>query len=57
MGPCAGVDYNLTLCPLQSLHSNTFTMGNYARVDLNPMLYRVDFIHPSQGLRIWPQRT
>jgi hypothetical protein len=38
MGPYAGVDYNLTLCPLQRLHSNTFTMGNYARVDLNPML-------------------
>jgi hypothetical protein len=37
MGPNDGVDYNLTLCPLQ----NTFTMGNpmlesiltYARVN------------------------
>ena len=28
MGPYAGVDYNLTLCPLQSRHSNTFTMRN-----------------------------
>jgi hypothetical protein len=38
-GPYAGVDYNLTLCPLQSRRlqvSNTFTMGlgnPYARVD------------------------
>ncbi len=27
MGPYAGVDYNLTLCPLQS-RLNTFTTGN-----------------------------
>jgi len=34
MGPYAGVDYNLTLCLLQSL--NTFWQP-YARVVLNPM--------------------
>jgi hypothetical protein len=28
MGPYAGVDYNLTLCPLYRVDSNTFTMGN-----------------------------
>jgi hypothetical protein len=46
MGPTAGVDYNLTLCWLQSrLQSNTCTMGNpichkrpspYARVNFIP---------------------
>ncbi len=28
MEPYAGVDYNLTLCQLQSRLSNTFTMDN-----------------------------
>jgi hypothetical protein len=29
MGPYAGVDYNLTLCPIHSrVGANTFTMGN-----------------------------
>jgi hypothetical protein len=27
-GPYARVDFNLTLCPLQRVDSNTFTMGN-----------------------------
>ncbi len=37
MEPYAGVDYNLTLGPLQS-RLQQFTMGNpSARVDLNPM--------------------
>jgi hypothetical protein len=37
MGPYAGVDYNLTLCPLQSRLKHIFHGQPYARVDLNPM--------------------
>jgi hypothetical protein len=39
MGPYAGVDYNLTLCPLQSrLQQIYYGLGQpYARVDLNPI--------------------
>jgi hypothetical protein len=33
MGPYVGVDYNLTLCPLQHIYHGQ----PYARVDLNPM--------------------
>ena len=33
MGPYAGVDYKLTLCPLQHIYHGQ----PYARVDLNPM--------------------
>jgi hypothetical protein len=49
MGPYAGVDYNLTLCRLQS------RLGGrqpYAKVDLNPMPEWT--LSHSQGLRIWP---
>ncbi len=35
MGPYAGVDYNLTLCPLQSRHQHIHHGQPYARVDLN----------------------
>jgi hypothetical protein len=39
MGPCDGVDYNLTLCPLQRrLQLQHIYHGQpYARIDLNPM--------------------
>jgi hypothetical protein len=51
MGPCAGVDYNLTLCPLQSqLH--IYHGQPYARVALNHMPEST--LSPSQGFCIWP---
>ncbi len=34
------------------IDSNTFTMGNPARVDLNPM--PESYLSPSKWLRIWP---
>jgi hypothetical protein len=37
MGPYSGVDYNLTLCPLQSRLQHIYHGQSYARVDLNPM--------------------
>jgi hypothetical protein len=38
MGSYAGVDYNLTLCPLQSrLLQHIYHGQPYARVDLNPI--------------------
>ncbi len=37
MGSYAGVDYNLTLCPLQSRLQHIYNGQPYARVDLNPM--------------------
>jgi hypothetical protein len=52
MGPYAGTDYNLTLCPLQSdrVDSNTFTMATlcqcrpkpYAIVDFTPQSGTLD---------------
>ncbi len=55
MGPYAGVDYNLTLRPLQSrlqhnYHGHFFGQP-YARVDLKPMPEST--LSPSQGR--WPQ--
>jgi hypothetical protein len=38
MGPYAGVDYNLTLCPLQSQLQHNYHRKPFVRVDLNPML-------------------
>jgi hypothetical protein len=38
MGPYTGVDYNLTLCPLQSRLQHIYHGQPYAKVDLNPML-------------------
>ncbi len=56
MGPYAGVDYifnyNLTLCPLQSLLQNIYHGQPHARVDLNPMPEST--LSPCQGLWIWP---
>jgi hypothetical protein len=37
MGPYAGVDFNLTLWPLQSRLQHNFYGQPYARVDLNPI--------------------
>jgi hypothetical protein len=53
MGPYAGVDYNLTLCPLQNLLQHIYHGQPYARIDLNPMPKLT--LSPSQGLWIWPQ--
>jgi hypothetical protein len=52
MGPYAGVDYNLTLCALQSRLQHIY-QATHARVDLNPMPEST--LSPSQGLWIWPQ--
>ncbi len=53
MGTYAGVDYNLTLCPLQSRLQHIYHGQPYARVDLNPVPEST--LSPSQGLWIWPQ--
>jgi hypothetical protein len=47
-----GVDYNLTLCPLQSRLQYKYHGQPYARVDLNPMPELI--LSPGQGLHIWP---
>jgi hypothetical protein len=52
MEPYAGVDYNLTLCPLKSRLEHIYHGQPYARVDLNPMPEST--LSPSQGLWIWP---
>ncbi len=51
MGPYAGVDYNLALCPLQSRLQHIYIWQPSAR-DLNPMPEST--LSPSQGLLIWP---
>jgi hypothetical protein len=52
MGPYAGAEYNLTLCPLQSLLQHIYHGQPYDRVDLDPMPELT--LSPSQGLWIWP---
>jgi hypothetical protein len=52
MGPYARVEYNLTLCPLQSRLQHIYHGQPYARVDLNPM--QESTLFPSQRLWIWP---
>ncbi len=52
MGPHDGVDYNLTLCRLQSRLQHMYHGQDYARVDLNPMPEST--LSPRQGLRILP---
>ncbi len=37
MGPYAGVDYNIALCPLQSRLQHIYHGQPYAGVDLNPV--------------------
>ncbi len=51
MGACARVDYNLTICSLQSRLQHIYHGRPYARVDLNPM--PVSTLSPSHGLWIW----
>jgi hypothetical protein len=46
----AGVDYNLTLCPLKSRLQHVYHGQLYARVDLNPMPEST--LSPSQSLCI-----
>ncbi len=48
--PMPGVDYKLTLCPLQSRLQHIYHGQPYARVDPMPELT----LSPSQGLWIWP---
>jgi hypothetical protein len=50
MGPYAGVDDNLTLCPLQVQLRHIYH-GHWAA--LNPMPEST--LSPSRGLWIWPQ--
>ncbi len=50
MGPYVGVDYNLTLCPLQSRLQYIYHGQPYARVDLDPMPESA--LSPRQGLWI-----
>jgi hypothetical protein len=51
-GLYAGVDYNLTLCPLQSRLQHIYHGQPYAIVDLNPMPEST--LSPRHGLLIWP---
>ncbi len=47
-----GVDYNLTLCPLQGGLKHIYHGQPKAKVDLNPMPEST--LSPFQGLWIWP---
>ncbi len=53
-GPYAEVDYNLTLCPLQSRLQHIYYGQPYARIELSPMPESTT-LSPRQGLWIWPQ--
>jgi hypothetical protein len=52
MGPYAGVDKSLTLCPLQSRLQHIYHGQPYVRVDLNTMPEST--LSPSQRLWMWP---
>jgi len=52
LGPIAEVDYDLTLCPLQSRLQHIYHGQLFTRVDLNPIPEST--LSPSQGLWIWP---
>ncbi len=55
MGPYAGVDYNLTLCPLQSRLQHiyhTFIMDN--PMPESTLTLCQSRLYPQQGLWIWP---
>ncbi len=56
MEPYAEVDYNLTLCPLQSRLQHIYHGQPWARVDLNPYA-RVDFIPQSGTLDLASEAT
>jgi hypothetical protein len=49
MGPYAGVDFNLTLCPLEGRLQHIYCGQPYASVDLNPM--------PESTLTLMPEST
>ncbi len=51
--PYAGVDYNLTLCPLRSRLQHIYNGQPYVRVDLN--LMPESTLSPCQGHWIWPR--
>jgi hypothetical protein len=51
-GHYSGVDYNLTLCTIQSRLQRIYQWQPYAKVDLNPMPEST--LSPTQGLWIWP---
>ncbi len=51
----AGVDYNFTLCPLQSRLQRVYHGQPYAGVDFTPMPDQSRLYPPSQGLWNWPQ--
>jgi hypothetical protein len=53
MGPYAGVNYNLTVSPLQRRLQHIYYGQPFARVDLSP-IYQSRLYPPSQGLWIWP---
>ncbi len=55
MGPYAGVDYSLTLCPLQSRLQHIYHEHPYVTVDLNPIPEST--LSPCQELWIWPLAT
>jgi hypothetical protein len=52
MGPYAGVDYNLTFCPLQSRLQHIYH-GQLYNALVDYLCYRVDFIPQSGTLDVW----
>jgi hypothetical protein len=55
MGPYAGVDYNLTLCPLQQSRLQHFYHGHSATLcQSRPNPMPESTLSPNQGLWIWP---
>ena len=50
VGPYAGVDYNLTLCPLQSRLQHIYHGQPYARVGFFPQLGTLDLAQCRQHL-------
>ncbi len=44
MGPCAGVDYYLTVCPVQRQLKHIYHGQPYDRVDFIPQSVTLDFV-------------
>ncbi len=53
MGPNAGVDYNLALCPLQSRLKHIYHGQPFARAYLNPMQRRLYSPVRDFGVSLW----
>ncbi len=53
LGPYAGADYNLSLCPLDSLLQLIYHGQPYARVDLNPPVRDLGFGLSSAGVKLY----